>query len=85
MLPTELVDIRKPVTFLSSELVDVQNCKSFSCGAYFLSLGFQAQGFTAEDFDVMCGIASWATCGPAHSREKSIPEECNDRHGHEQR
>jgi len=35
----------------------------------------QAQGFTAEDFNVMCGITSWATCGPGHSRGMSILEE----------
>jgi tRNA:m4X modification enzyme len=37
-----------------------------------------AQGFTAEDFHVMCGITSWATCGPAHSRGMSILEEHDD-------
>ncbi|KDR18002.1 TRNA guanosine-2'-O-methyltransferase TRM13-like protein [Zootermopsis nevadensis] len=43
-----------------------------------------AQGFTADDFDVMSGITSWATCGPAYSREMSIPEEYGS-HGHVQR
>lgn len=55
-----------------------------SYGAYILSLDFQAQGFTADDFDVMSGITSWATCGPAYSREMSIPEEYGS-HGHVQR
>jgi hypothetical protein len=75
------------VTCLSSELDGVQNCVYLYLTehTYILFLGFQAQGFTAEDFDVMCGIASWATCGPAHSREKSIPEDYDDSHSHGQR
>jgi hypothetical protein len=52
--------------------------------AYVLSFHFQAQGFTAEDFDVMCGIASWATSGPSHSREKPMHEEYDGDHGHGQ-
>jgi len=50
--------------------------------AYRFFCDFQAQGFTAKDFDVMCGIASWATCGPARSRETSIPEEHDGRYAH---
>jgi hypothetical protein len=46
--------------------------------AHKLYLDFQAQGFTFEDFNVVCGITSWATCGPAHSRETSVPGERDD-------
>jgi Methyltransferase TRM13. len=55
--------------------------KEYCRGLYVAStlyLGFQAQGFTAEDFNVMCSITSWATCGPAHSRGMSIHEEHDD-------
>jgi len=38
----------------------------------------QAQGFTVEDFNVMCGITSWATCGPAHSRGMSVLKQHDD-------
>lgn len=41
-----------------------------------------AHGFTAEDFDVMCGISSWATCGSGRSRETSDSEEHVDGHTH---
>jgi hypothetical protein len=31
---------------------------------------------------VMCGIGSWATCGPARSAETSVSEEYDDSHTH---
>jgi hypothetical protein len=52
------------------------------CRVCRLSPDFQAHGFTAEDFDVMCGIASWATCGPARSTEMSVSEEYDNGHTH---
>lgn len=31
----------------------------------------QSVGLNAKDFDVMCGMVSWATCGSGWSREKN--------------
>ena len=31
-------------------------------------------GFKIEDFSLLCGLTSWATCGDGKSREKKVPE-----------
>ncbi len=37
-----------------------------------------ASGFAAEDFNLLCGLTSWATCGSGKPREKKNQENDND-------
>lgn len=39
---------------------------------------FVDNNLTEKDFDVMCGIVSWATCGSGLSRERNVDENVND-------
>lgn len=50
-------------------------------GSYLGREFFEANNLTKTDFDIICGIASWATCGDGFSRErrKHLKDPPNDR------
>lgn len=51
-------------------------------GAYTGQEFFNSVGLEKNDFEMMCGMSSWATCGTGFSREKNCVLSdfgCNDR------
>lgn len=40
-------------------------------------VAFQENNLSLSDFDVICGLVSWAVCGTGKSREKNKTENVN--------